>query len=955
VLNALLTVLLMQLAPPPVGVEIFRSEKGLSANALYGVMVDPNGFVWVHTDNGLYRYDGTTFKVAPSTLGREVVLANLVDSTTIAALSFDNSIDLIDIRKLSSSQILSIPDSIKLNSFASTVRRFGDTLYVGTSERRLLRHSGIGWESLEFKSTTQFLERITLITQGQHGPLITSTIGAWAIRDGELIPIDTTTQPTSKPTFSQGEWWIAGRRMLHVVRGDRLESPIRLSEIGVNGYVNQMVWRTKDELWLATQREGLIVVRRSNQGRWTKETLLSFNNISGLSIDSKGAVWVSTLNNGLYRFQSWFDQFDKVVGLPIAGKTVFASRSIIVSEFEGAYLRDENVVSWRQFANGLIHYSDIIGRDTLIIGQLGYTGLYSNGTWSVNLQEVVKSKGLKLQPPIKHAHLHGGRLAIASPNGVYVFDAATFEMVRYVERRSTAVILLDQDRIVIGRPDRLEVWSIGSGKRLLSQEIAVSSMVSVDKSRVLVTSASAGLQLFNTSDYTFRNVLDTEGAKTTRWTSIFRLNTTMFALVGAKGLFIIELGDSAAVKTLTEIPLTPDGYAQTIRHVLLDDQGDVWFSTSDGVLRARFNNLLDQPILPSIRISELRVDNEEFEIRDRVELTVHQNRLSIGIAMLGLSNPRSMLLEYRFGNEESDWIPLSQPSIEIESIRKGHTTFEFRLRNILTDEVLSTVSLVVYKPHFWWELPWVIALVIVLAIFATVALTTLAIRQSHLKKMNQLAQEDRMRDLERVAITRLLTSHYLFNALATIRSVARRSTDEVNSYIGRLSKVIRALIDRTSQNEVDLHSELDWIRDYVALESVGRQLAIQFDVSMDESIDPEDIFLPAFILQPIVENAMFHGDLKHDPVISCDIRCVDTHLHIFVRNRIAADHTPANGNGSNSRGLAFMTERLKGWGRYHGHHLETEDVLRIRQTAAEWTIEIILPLVNHDLPLVKRD
>jgi hypothetical protein len=469
-----------------------------------------------------------------------------------------------------------------------------------------------------------------------------------------------------------------------------------------------------------------------------------------------------------------------------------------------------------------------------------------------------------------------------------------------------------------------------------------------------VASANAGLQLFNASDNTLRSVLDTEGAKTTRWNSIFRLNASMFALVGAKGLFIIELGDLSSVKKLTEIPLTPDGYAQAIRHVLLDDQGDIWLSTSDGVLRARFSDLLDQPILPSIQISELRVDNEELDIRDRVELTVDQNRLSIGIATLGLKNPRSMLLEYRFGNEESDWIPLAQPSIEIESIRKGTTVFQFRLRNVLTDEVVSMVSLVVYKPPFWWELTWVIALGVMLALSATVGLTVFTQRRWHRRKLELLAQEDKMREYERVAVTRLLTSHYLFNALATIRSVARRSTEEVNSYIGRLSKVIRALIDRTSQNDVDLRSELDWIRDYVALESVGRQLKIEFSVSIDEELDPEEIFLPAFILQPVVENAMFHGALNEDPVIRCDVSLVDNHLRIFIRNRIANPPAQIPKNGSNSRGLQFMTERLKGWGRYHGFDLENKDVLSTRFTETEWSTEIIVPFINHELPLVTR-
>lgn len=49
-----------------------------------------------------------------------------------------------------------------------------------------------------------------------------------------------------------------------------------------------------------------------------------------------------------------------------------------------------------------------------------------------------------------------------------------------------------------------------------------------------------------------------------------------------------------------------------------------------------------------------------------------------------------------------------------------------------------------------------------------------------------------------------------------------------------------------------------------------------------------------------------------------------------------------------------MTERLKGWGRYHGFDLENEEVLSTRFTETEWSTEIILPFINHDLPLVTR-
>lgn len=957
-LIVLLTAWMLQSAPPPVGVEIYRSEKGLNANALYGVMVDPNGFVWVHTDNGLYRYDGNSFKVAPSTLGREVVLANLVDSTTIAALSFDNTIDLIDIRRLSNSQILSIPDSIKLNSFASTVRRFGDTLYVGTSERRVLRKVGEEWRNLTANTNRHLIERFVDVNRVAGEPIFTSSIGTWRVRENELIPNDTTFRLTSKLSFFEGRSWIAGQSKLYVYDNNRYKLVLDLSELGVKGFVHQVLWRNDDELWVATQRDGLIVAKRRSNGDFDHTQLLPHKEISGLAVDHAGSIWVTTLQNGLYEFNSWFDRFGKIE--PIPGlkntKTLIATENYWITEFEGSYHRLKEKDEWSVLSTESIHYANFLKDDAIIIGQLQSTRVHAGNSVSTNLQESVRATGVQLQPPIKHAHLNGELLGVASPNGVFIFDVNTDELIHRFPNRATSVLMLDSNTIAIGRPNQFELQRLDTKEVTHAIEIPTSSMLKFDSSSFLVAGASGGMHVYNREIGQHYPVFGSHHAFNATWDRLFQLTDSTVAAIGSIGFFVLEFDNFHKLRRLVEIPMTPSGLARNVTFVKRQDDGMVWISTLDGVLNMSYDDIF-RPIPPLVfALSELKIDGIEQRLASDIEMKPSQKRLSISLSMFGYLNPGLVVLEYlSSADSDSSWIVLSQPSIEIESIRKGHTTFTFRLRNVLTDEVLSSVSLVVHKAPFWWERPWVIALGLILGILTTVALANLALRRSHRKMMDEMAQEDRVRELERVAITRLLTSHYLFNALATIRSVARRSTDEVNTYIGRLSKVIRALIDRTSQNEVDMRSELDWIHDYVALESVGRQLPLRFDVTMDEDIDPEEVVLPAFILQPIVENAMFHGAMHQDPVIRCDIRQIDRRLHIFIRNRIEPGSSTAETHGSPSKGLAFMTERLKGWGRYHGLHLETDDVLRIRQTDSEWTIEIILPLVNHDLPLVTRN
>lgn len=938
--------LLLQIASPPVGVEVFRSENGLNANALYGVLVDPNGFVWVNTDNGLYRYDGTTFRVAPSTLGREVVLANMVDTVTIAALSFDNSIDLIDIRRLSASQILSIPDSIKLNSFASTVHRFGDTLYVGTSDGRILTKHDERWRSsIVPKGHPGFIHnaRVAMIGQASNRLVAATSTGTWFLRENSFRQDDPFAFISGKPALSTGKWWIPGRFDLYELTEQGFKSKFSFKSIGVYGFVHQAVWRNPSELWLATKEEGLVAIQFNKQG-YTARKLLDTPEISGLIMDQDGTMWVSTLRDGLYQFHYWFDYFEhvsKIDGIRL-GRTVFSSDQLIASEFNGAYFRS------RKFVDGPIHFAKQVSRDLTVLGQIDIARFVTSEGRVIDIERIVREAGRVVQHPIKDSDSRPNLISLSAGNGVYEIDPLKQRLVRFYAGRSTSVAYLDSSRIAIGRPFRLDIIREVDGELLSSFPFRVTSLERLNNHVLLIGTNGDGLIRFDS--HTGQSEMVLPGA----WTSIHPIGVRRFAIVGSAGLFLTRFEETSSEFDLIEIPLTPIGFAQQVKHVRLSDDGMIWLSTPDGVLGARLDSLMKPRPHPRLRISEVAASGTELLSSTILSLQKDTDRLSISLAIQGEFNRQTQLLEYRFGNSESDWIPLAQPSIDIESIRKGKTVFEFRLRNVLTDEVISTASLEVWKEPHWWELPWVIALGVLLSLSTTVGLTVYTQRHLHRRKLERLAQEDKMREYERVAVTRLLTSHYLFNALATIRSVARRSTDEVNSYIGRLSKVIRALIDRTSQNDVDLKSELDWIRDYVALESVGRQLSIEFAVTVDEDLDPEDIFLPAFILQPVVENAMFHGAMNEDPIIRCDIRLVDKHLRIFVRNRIVSQPLRTPKNGSTSRGLQFMTERLKGWGRYHGFDLENEEVLSTRFTETEWSTEIILPFINHDLPLVTR-
>jgi len=102
-----------------------------------------------------------------------------------------------------------------------------------------------------------------------------------------------------------------------------------------------------------------------------------------------------------------------------------------------------------------------------------------------------------------------------------------------------------------------------------------------------------------------------------------------------------------------------------------------------------------------------------------------------------------------------------------------------------------------------------------------------------------------------------LQPHFLFNTLNSISVLTRENPESADKTIHLLSDLLRYSLKHAQQQFVSLEAELNFIKDYLAIEKVrfGDRLNIELD------IDPEtlQIMVPSLLLQPLVENAIKHG------------------------------------------------------------------------------------------------
>jgi tetratricopeptide (TPR) repeat protein len=131
-------------------------------------------------------------------------------------------------------------------------------------------------------------------------------------------------------------------------------------------------------------------------------------------------------------------------------------------------------------------------------------------------------------------------------------------------------------------------------------------------------------------------------------------------------------------------------------------------------------------------------------------------------------------------------------------------------------------------------------------VMITSVFVILYLRQRHQKKraVEKAEAIHKMAELEMQSLRSQLNPHFMFNSL--------------NSYLSRFARLLRMLLENAEKPFVSLQKEIDFIQLYLGLENL-RVPDLQYSVFIDPSLNTEQTLIPNMILQPYVENAIWHG------------------------------------------------------------------------------------------------
>ncbi len=117
-----------------------------------------------------------------------------------------------------------------------------------------------------------------------------------------------------------------------------------------------------------------------------------------------------------------------------------------------------------------------------------------------------------------------------------------------------------------------------------------------------------------------------------------------------------------------------------------------------------------------------------------------------------------------------------------------------------------------------------------------------------------------MIELEAKALRAQMNPHFIFNCLNSIKSLIQQHNEEKSvSYLTTFSKLIRTLFNNADKKEISLYDEIETCKLYLQLEAMRFDTKFSYSVNLDENLDLKSIQIPALIIQPFIENAIWHG------------------------------------------------------------------------------------------------
>ena len=292
-------------------------------------------------------------------------------------------------------------------------------------------------------------------------------------------------------------------------------------------------------------------------------------------------------------------------------------------------------------------------------------------------------------------------------------------------------------------------------------------------------------------------------------------------------------------------------------------QNIFYFGSGHQLISFKPDLYFTQPSPPDLFIDQINTPTGIFRGNsENLILSSSDNSALIDFNAINFRSPEDNRFAYRVNpSPDTSWQILNwQHVVNFSNLSPGKYRIQLKLfsANNRWPEQIKQLTITVNPPY--WKSVWFIAILILVGISIFLFLYRYRIRQiSEKMNLNQLVAEYEMR-----ALHAQMNPHFIFNALNSIKEmILYQDTKGASRYLSRFAQLIRLNLEYSMKTFITLRQNMDYLERYLEMEQL-RFADFSFHFTIRGELNTDEIRIAPMMLQPLVENAIWHGLLPSD-------------------------------------------------------------------------------------------
>ncbi|WP_240755147.1 two-component regulator propeller domain-containing protein [Pedobacter sp. SYP-B3415] len=944
----------------------FTVRQGLAGNNCFNVLQDRKGFIWVATDAGVSRFDGKEFET--------FTVDNGLPDTQILQLKEDRAgrIWFLALNGKLSYHYKGLiyneqnnPMIRQLNLHAVIVSFLEDSrgrIWFGSNANRV----GM-WDGRRFHVYTSPDDKSQLINailhEDQEGRI-------WAISNAHASLLN----GRSFKTVSAGRLPLSFKTAVNMQ--DR--TMLFIDRKGLNRWKNGMVlpsmpidsslltanpgyffYSLNSSLWISSQKGVL------NLKNGVVRTFLPGTPVTQTIEDRNGNMWFTT-PNGLYMLAREGDQvfiLNRDNGLPNE-----SLRSVVMDDKNNLWLGSNNgQITKVNSSNFACHTIDLPDKRVFrSIKQLELDGnsLYFASDYGFGVVRNIYKKPYKIDYlreangvlfVVKHFSLGSNRqVALALSSGVVIIPNREAPKLEFSSLRFREKHDFFKDRAYYAFYDRKHhlwfsniegLFEFSEGRLKAHRDAAgllnkrVNDMIEMPDGTLVLATDGYGL-VFYKPGHAVSHLSRAQGLTDNICNKLFVAGNDIWVVTN-KGINKVRKEGKGYKVSIFENG--KDLLNNEVNDVFIGRQ-NAYFGTNSGLvfLATDKRNTADLSP-PPIYLTAITNNKSPLAIDTDSLVLSPGNNLNIEYSAL---NFRSGNVMYRYRlKDDGAWTQTKNRRIELSSLEPGNYSFQVSARN--QNSTWSNPATLRFEvTGMFWQRPWFVVISVVLAAYIFYLLAVWITRRQKNKEQKQLLLRNKVLILEQQALQAMMNPHFVFNVMNSIQHfINTQDNSAANRILTGFAKLIRKNLDICTKSYIPVEEELEYLNLYLKLEKNRFGEKLNYAIEVDPGIDKEETMIPSMLLQPYIENAIWHGIMPQEQggTILITMKGQNDNLFIEIRDDgVGIENSKRNKrHAHSSKGMELTRERIGLLSQIASKPIQ----LHIFQNGASGTtVQILLPL-----------